>query len=94
MNERRRAHYNAWAASWAEAIGGSVGILDGDIFNQWHGDLAGRGQGERHRRIDSFDYDPATDIKRDENGAWRWNSDKPAMHAYLREYFGSRKEDG
>ena len=34
------------------------------------------------------------DIALDDVGVWRWNSDKPAMHAYVRDYFAARKEDG
>jgi len=28
------------------------------------------------------------------SGAWRWNSAKPALHAFVRRYFESRNEDG
>lgn len=94
MNERRQAHYRAWADRWADSVGGSIGILDAEIFNQWHGDFANRAHGERHRRIDGLGYDPATDIALDEHGAWRWTSHKPELHAYLRDYFLARQEDG
>ncbi len=53
-----------------------------------------RGSGERHAALRGFDYDPYRDIALGEAGAWRWASDKPEMHAWLRDYFVRRREDG
>jgi hypothetical protein len=39
-------------------------------------------------------FDPFTDIAKTEQGTWRWSSDKPALHARVREYFWSRHDDG
>ena len=50
--------------------------------------------GERGRLLQKFHFDPHTDIAIDSNGAWRWNSDKPALHEAVRRYFEQRKEDG
>jgi hypothetical protein len=71
-----------------------VGYLDADVLHLWHGDLANRGNGERHQRLASFAFDPFADIAPDLAGCWRWSSPKPELHAYLRSYFASRKEDG
>ena len=46
------------------------------------------------KRLAEFDFDPAADIALDRSGCWRWNSAKPRLHAWLQEYFESRKEDG
>jgi hypothetical protein len=42
----------------------------------------------------AYDFDPAADIAVDSSGCWRWNSDKPAMHEFVRGYFATRYEDG
>ena len=42
----------------------------------------------------SFQFDPYEDIVLTEQGVWRWATDKPEMHAYLRENFALRREDG
>lgn len=94
MGDRREQHYRAWAEPWATAINGSIGVLDCEILNLWHGDIANRGGDARYERLSAFDYDPRRDIALDAEGAWRWSSDKPALHAYLRDYFRARREDG
>ena len=42
----------------------------------------------------AFEFDPYLDIMHDAGGPWRWNSPKPQMHQYVRDYFAGRKEDG
>ena len=41
-----------------------------------------------------FRLDPDEDIRLTVEGLWRWATDKPEMHAYVREYFALRREDG
>jgi len=94
LGARRAQHYVHWAEPVFRAIGGRVGFLDADVLHQWHGDLAKRGSPQRHKRLAEFEFDPFTDIILDPAGCWRWNSRKPAMHAWVRSYFESRKEDG
>lgn len=67
---------------------------DGTAFHLWHGELSDRQYAERHQRLREFNLDPFSDIARDENGCWRWNTDKGAMHAAVRRYFETRNEDG
>ena len=94
MDDRARAHFTAWAGPWKEALAGRVGALAGDVLNLWHGALEHRGDAERHRALRDLGFDPFGDIALDDAGAWRWASDKPALHAYLRDYFRARREDG
>lgn len=94
MNRRREDHYLAWAKPWFETLRGSIGFLEGNIFHLWHGEIVDRQWNLRHRDFEQFDFDPNTDIALDDCGSWRWNSDKPAMHGYLRSFFELRKEDG
>ena len=88
------AHYLAWARPHFDSVQGSIGFLDGKLLHLWHGDLNDRNYAGRHQLLKQFDFDPTADIALDEHGCWRWNSDKPGMHQYAREYFAARKEDG
>ena len=94
MNGRQAEHFLRWGRPWHETLGGRAGVLDGDVLHLWHGDVAHRRYRERHTGLIRHHFDPNEDIALDDNGAWRWNSDKPALHQYVREYFASRREDG
>ncbi|MBI2468786.1 MAG: hypothetical protein HYV62_13395 [Candidatus Rokubacteria bacterium] len=49
---------------------------------------------DRNRDLVRLGFDPATDLRVAAGGAWQWASDKPALHRWAAEYFGSRREDG
>ena len=93
-NERQRRHYLDWAGPFAASVAGRVSYVEGDIHHLWHGELRDRRYRERWREFAAHGFDPTTDIAVDDSGCWRWSSDKPAMHAYVREYFAQRREDG
>ena len=94
MNERQEEHYLAWARPYFESVGGAVSFADYDLFHLWHGEMRDRWYGERHEGLRRFLFDPYEDIAIDENGSWRWASNKPQMHQWVKEYFVSRREDG
>ena len=94
MNEHERRRYITWAEPYYESVRAETAFLDADIFHLWHGDVDRRNGRSRHEGFQEFQFDPYTDIAIDENGSWRWNTDKPKMHEYVRRYFASRKEDG
>jgi len=94
MNDRWKRHYLAWARPYSESVMGRVGWVQGRLFHLWHGEIEDRQYGERHGRLQPFDFDPFNDIALDDGGCWRWNSDKKALHAFVRGYFESRNEDG
>jgi len=94
MTPSWRTHYLAWAGRYFETLRGSVGVIEGKIFHLWHGDLRDRQYAERVPMMMQFDYDPATDVALDAHGCWRWSSDKPHLHQYLKDFFRARKEDG
>jgi hypothetical protein len=94
MNDRQCEHYLRWARPFNAAVAGSVSYVEGTLRHLWHGAEPQRRYGDRHERLAPFAFDPFTDIAVAENGAWRWNSDKPALHAYVRDYFRGRQEDG
>ena len=94
MNPNQEARYCAWAGPFHRSVAGQVGCLEGNLFHLWHGRLEDRGTRERHLGLGRFGFDPRRDIALDEVGCWRWSSDKPDLHAYVREYFAARREDG
>lgn len=94
MSEIETRRFMAWAVPFAEAVGGAVDSIDADIFHLWHGDMRRRGSGSRQAGLRRFAFNPNDDIAVSETGAWRWNTDKPDMHAFMQSYFESRMEDG
>ncbi len=95
LNEPQFAHYLQWAEPFHESIQSRVGYLDLPVLHLWHGELADRRRPEnRFVGFQRFNFDPATDIALDRSQVWNWNSDKRDMHAFVRNYFATRKEDG
>ncbi|HEY4408094.1 MAG TPA: hypothetical protein VGN55_25860 [Xanthobacteraceae bacterium] len=86
-------HYLAWANPFHDAVRSSVAFVEGHLFHLWHGRTEHRRYRERNEGLRRFEFDPFTDVAND-HGAWRWNSEKPEMHAYVRDYFSARREDG
>jgi hypothetical protein len=94
MNDRRREHYLSWARPFYDAVRGDVASVDGHLLHLWHGTPRDRRYRNRNEGLEPFQFDPYEDIAIDDNGAWRWNSDKDEMHAFVSDYFASRREDG
>ncbi len=94
MNGRQEEHYRAWAEPFFADVRAQVGYLAGRVFHLWHGAWQDRKLALRHEGLKRFHFDPFTDIAVGANGCWRWNSDKPDLHEYVRNYFASRNEDG
>ena len=93
MNTAQRQHYLQWAAS-AQAPGGKVGCLSGDVLHLWHGALKDRQSRERHGCLSATGFDPLRDLAATGNEPWRWTDPDARPARYLREYFQGRKEDG
>jgi hypothetical protein len=94
MNAWQRGVYLDWAQPFHQDVKGNVSHVPGRIIHLWHGEMEDRKPGQRHSGLRPHDFDPARDIAIGESGAWRWSSDKPALHVYLKDYFASRCEDG
>jgi hypothetical protein len=75
-------------------VNGAIDCVEGRLFHLWHGALDNRKLRERHQGLSRFQFDPSVDIAFGKNGAWRWTSDKPDMHDFVRNRFASRREDG
>jgi hypothetical protein len=94
MNERQRERYVGWAEPFYGSVRTETDFVECDIYHLWHGDIGERHTRARHEGFAQFRFDPFTDVAIEENGSWRWDSDKPDMHDYVCRYFASRREDG
>jgi hypothetical protein len=93
MSQAQEARYGGWARLLRAAGGDAIGLVDGRIFHLWHGDMRSRRHGSRHAGFRRFEFDPAVEIAASRAGAWRWNSPKSAMHAFVANHFALRRED-
>jgi hypothetical protein len=94
FNAPMQQHFLQWACPWQEAIRGRWGCVAGNLFHLWHGEMSHRKYRQRYRDFAGFDFNPYEDIALNEHGCWRFTTHKPAMHAYLADYFAGRREDG
>jgi len=93
MNDRQREHYLAWAEHFRRAARGATIGMDGDLYHLWHGARENRRLRQRHEGLRPYAFNPYEDIAIADNGCWRWATDKPQLHAYVRDYFAARRED-
>jgi hypothetical protein len=89
-NELSFQHYLSWAGPFFERVQGQVSVAKGDLLHLWHGEMNDRRTRRRHHELSTFNFDPAVDIAIGDDGCWRWNSSKWAMHEYVADYFFAR----
>lgn len=92
-SEAYEQHFKDWAERWRKAIGGRLSFAANDLRTFFHGDWNRRSYLNRREILLRHLYDPLTDIAVDEDGCWRWASDKPELHREVRGYFAARDED-
>lgn len=85
--------YRRWVSAVRQQVT-AMTYIEGDIHHLWHGNLERRQYRMRWRILADHGYDPATDLALSAEGCWKWNSPKSGMHRAIRDYFGSRREDG
>jgi hypothetical protein len=84
----------SWKNAFNADVHGSCSYVPGTVFHLWHGNIADRAYLQRLRVLKEFQFDPSKDIEiEDRYKCWRWSSDKPQLHAWLRKYFSDRKEE-
>ncbi len=93
-DSRHLKHFAAWANGIRADVCGRVGFVRGTLLHLWHGDKRNRRYLSRNRRLASFDFDPARDLRKGQSGCWEWASAKPELHRWLVDYFDGRAEDG
>jgi len=87
--------YVRWADALHRLVNGSLGFLDCTAHHLWHGKLAQRGYTDRQEKLRAVGFRAMEDIVHDPvTGCWRWATDKPALHEYVRSHFIRRREDG
>lgn len=79
-------HYRRWAEGWGRLVDGRVGVVRGLV----HAAGGDPGCGGRYRpireRLLAHGFDPESDLTLDEQGLWRWASEKPALHGEIRHH--------
>jgi hypothetical protein len=88
------AHYLKWAQPFYNTVQGSVGYIDHTAYHLWHGEIPNRRYWDRHDAVVKMGFDPDTDIKHGDNGAWHWARPCPELERYCIDYFQQRLEDG
>lgn len=83
----------AWARAQQGLTDGRIGAVPGIAYHLFHGPRSNRLYMERLEHLRAFDFDPETDIDLDDNGLWRWSSDKSGLHAAVATYFDLRQRD-
>lgn len=93
MEGSRADHFLAWARPFHERVAGEVGWVDAELYHLWHGPLLGRRYVTRHRELARYAFDPRTDLAVDEEGLWKWSSEKPELHRFVRDYCLGRERE-
>jgi hypothetical protein len=77
----------------AAALKGHVGYVDTAIIHQFHGPKPKRQYKSRWDHLIRNEYDPEYDLKRDWQGLYVINPDKPQLKRDCQDYFFQRDED-
>lgn len=93
LNPEWKRHYLAYAARAHRRIRGHLGYTKGDALHLYHGTRTNRNYVGRWGYLTDHGFDPLTDIAMDDNGLWKWASDKPEMQLKVKDYFVERRED-
>ena len=64
------------------------------LLHLWHGSKSDRNYAKRQNILDSYNFDPVTDIEIHSNGSWSWSREKLELCQSVKGYFQGRCEDG
>jgi hypothetical protein len=81
-----------WGAR-ASDFHANIGFVPGTIAHHWHGKSSERGYKPRMDILQTYKFDPAEDLVKDEQGLWRYLGNKPEMEAAIRRTMILRNED-
>ncbi len=93
VNNPYAADIRAWSRRFFEDAKGAMGFVSGELLHLWHGRTADRRYVERTKQLVALGYDPKTDLRVGDSGAWEWATEKPELHAWVVDYFNGRRED-
>lgn len=88
-----RLSYVDWCKRWSKAVNGSVGYSYTSLQTMYHGSIRNKKYTNRYDILVEHEYDPATDIRYNDDGCIEWNTDKEEFHKHVTAYFQSRDED-
>ena len=87
-------HFLRWAIPARDLVRANLGVVPGRILHLWHGDLEDRRYRDREIEFRKLGFNPAADLRFDENGLWEWSDNAPdALRAWTDNSF-HRNEDG
>ena len=85
--------YLEWQARCQMHFDGQIGHVRSAIAHFWHGRQSDRGYATRWKLLVDNDFDPDTDLTRDDVGLYRFSGNKPRLQEAIFDYFRSRDED-
>lgn len=81
-------HFLDWGFPVYQEVRGKIGYTSDTLFHLWHGDINERNYLMHTRHLQGNKFNPTEDLAIDENGCWKWNSNKPKLHTAMRGVFG------
>jgi hypothetical protein len=82
-----------WQSKCETHVKRNIGCVDDLIVHYWHGRRQDRGYRAREEILKLNNFDPKTDLVRDENGLLQLAGNKPELRDELAAHFESRDED-
>jgi hypothetical protein len=93
LSPRLLEHIIRWGKAFHDDVRGSVSYVPGRVLHMWHGNQSDRHYNRRLDVLKECDFDPVTDLARDDNDCWVWNCDKPLLQEWASNYFVVRREE-
>eukprot|EP01022_Parablepharisma_sp_SALTPOND_P026857 TRINITY_DN65081_c0_g1_i1.p1 TRINITY_DN65081_c0_g1~~TRINITY_DN65081_c0_g1_i1.p1 ORF type:complete len:395 (+),score=49.17 TRINITY_DN65081_c0_g1_i1:78-1187(+) len=82
-----------WQVAASNVVKGKVTYVPGTVYHYWHGTRKNRQYYVRECMLKEFDFNPKTDLVREESGLYKFTGNKPELYAKLMDYFIGRKEE-
>ncbi len=93
FSSNMKSNYIEWGDAIYKSTEGKVGLISGNVYHLWHGDLKNRKYFQRYEDLSNIGYHPDLDICINHNGAITWKRERPDLERYMKEYFAGRRED-
>jgi hypothetical protein len=83
-----------WQRNAFDVVQGAIGCVDIEATHLFHGKRSQRRYPAFAAALATHAYDPNVDVRLTPAGILEWSSDKPALHAAVRDHLLARNEDG
>lgn len=87
-------HMEEWGRPFFHDVQASVYFTPGRLYHLWHGSKEDRLYNQRLDVLKNCEFDPYKDMVLEHNGCWGWATHRPELHAWARDYFHIRREEG